>query len=183
MHASDGVEFVLCSRPLPSRRDSYRSPRETDFVTMNAFQPPQPSEKAASPSMTAHAWLVPGAAAGWAVGTTAQGDIQSTVLKVVARPSFPLIFGLVFLLLTVGWRLPRRIFAEPILPSRLASFVGGFAMVVIAMVSLVQLHGLGLCANGSTTWVTSSIYYSLLTACVVVGVELEAWISRCLTSW
>ncbi|QDV84578.1 hypothetical protein TBK1r_35290 [Stieleria magnilauensis] len=56
-------------------------------------------------------------------------------------------------------------------------------MVVIAYFSLMQLHQLGLYANGPSTWVTSSIYYCLLTLCVVGGVELEAWISRRSQSW
>lgn len=158
-------------------------PTEIKSVTVNPYETPRAMESPHSRSIAAHAWGVPGAAAGWAVGSLAQSGVESTVMKLAGQPSFPVLFGLVCLLLTTCWRLPRRLFAGPIAPSRTASFAGGFAMVVIAYFSLMQLHGLGLYANGPSTWVTSSIYYSLLTLCVVGGVELEAWISRRSQSW
>ncbi|TWU49012.1 hypothetical protein Poly51_49160 [Rubripirellula tenax] len=152
-------------------------------MTVNPYETPRATEKMNSRSIAAHGWIVPGATAGWALGSLAQTGFESTVMKVASQPSFPLLFGLVCLLLTACWRLPRRLFAGPIAPSRAASFAGGFATVAIAYFSLMQLHELGFYANGPSTLITSSIYYSLLSLCVVGGVELEAWISRRSISW
>lgn len=158
------------------------SPVQSEPTTTQQSEPTSTNEHP-RPSILAVIGFIYGAAFGLLFGTAFGHGVKYAITPVVTEPFVAFaglsIMGLAWLLVTLIWRVPRRLLLGPHAITLFGSFVGGLVSLGASSTLfevLVRANVLSYGGPKSKSELCIALFLCL--ASIIAGIEFEAWVGR-----